>query len=121
VDNKELLNRTKRFALEIIGLVEGFPKRKATDVIGRQMLRSATSVGANYRSALRARSRADFVSKLNIALEEADESLYWLELAVESGLAGERSVDHLLKEANEFAAIFTSSVKTLRKQPSSDP
>jgi four helix bundle protein len=104
--------------LEIIRLVEGFPRRKAADVIGRQMLRSATSIGANYRSARRARSRADFVSKLNIALEEADESLYWLELAVESGLAGERSVDHLLKEANEFAAIFASSIKTLKRRPS---
>jgi len=116
MDNKELLDRTKKFGLEIIRLVESFPKKKATDVIGRQILRSATSIGANYRSARRARSRADFISKLSIALEEADESMYWLELALESGLANAESVESLTKEANEFTAIFASSIKTAKKR-----
>ena len=108
--------RTRKFALDVMKLVEGFPKTRAGDVIGKQMLRSATSVGANYRSACRAQSHAHFISKMNIALEEADESLYWLELAIESGLAKRDIIEDLLREANELTAIFAASIKTARKR-----
>ena len=81
----ELKRRTRRFALDVIRLVDSLPRSKTTEVIGRQLLRSATSVGANYRAACRARSSADFVSKMGIVEEEADESMYWMELLVDSG------------------------------------
>ena len=81
---RDIQHRTKQFALRIIRLVEGLPKNKVTDVIGRQLLKSGTSVGANYRAACRAKSKADFIYKLGIVEEEADESLFWLELLVES-------------------------------------
>jgi len=116
VDSEELRKRTRKFALDVMKLVEGFPKTRAGDVIGKQMLRSATSVGANYRSACRAQSHAHFISKMNIALEEADESLYWLELAIESGLAKRDIIEDLLREANELTAIFAASIKTARKR-----
>jgi four helix bundle protein len=101
--------------LSVMELVESFPRTKAADIVARQMLRSATSIGANYRSARRARSRADFISKMAIALEEADESQYWLELALESGIAGKESSCSLLDEANELSAILMSSIKTARR------
>jgi len=100
-------------------MVESFPRKMTSDVIGRQLLKSATSIGANYRSARRARSRADFISKMNIALEEADETTYWLEMSLDSGLADRDTIADLLKEANELTAIFTSSVKTAKKRASS--
>ena len=112
---EELKNRTKKFALDVIGLTETFPKTNAANTIGHQLLRSATSVGANYRSACRAQSHAHFISKISVALEEADESLYWLELAVDSGVLKRDNVDHLFKEANELIAILASSLKTARK------
>ena len=99
--------------------MDSLPRKKSADVIGRQLLKSATSIGANYRSARRARSHADFISKMNIALEEADETVYWLEMALDSGLANEDTIAGLLKEANELTAIFTSSVKTAKKRASS--
>lgn len=83
-------------------------------MIGYQMLRCATSVGANYRAACRARSQADFISKITVVEEESDESGYWLELIIESGLMKEERVKDLLKEANELTAIFTASGKTAR-------
>ena len=113
---EELKKRTKDFALRTMELVEDFPKTTAASVIGRQVVRSATSVGANYRSARRARSHADFISKINIALEEADESAYWLELARDKGLVSGEVAAQLLKEANELTAIFMSSVNTARKR-----
>ena len=81
---RDIQYRTKQFALRIIRLVDALPKNKTSDVIGRQLLRSGTSVGANYRASCRAKSRADFIYKLGIVEEEADESLFWLELLVES-------------------------------------
>jgi len=114
---EEMRDRTKSFALRIIKLVDATPHSLAGQVIGRQLLRSATSVGANYRAACRAQSRAEFAAKLSIVVEEADESLYWLELLNESGLLkARRSVD-LLKEANELLAIAIASRKT-SKRPS---
>lgn len=110
----ELKARTKQFALRIIKLTEALPKTMTADVIGRQLLRSATSVAANYRSACRARSRADFVSKITVVEEEADETMFWLELIVESGLVSENRLADLYKEAKELTAIFTASGRTAK-------
>lgn len=114
MNKDELKKRTKKFALDIIKLIEYFPGTKTGDVIGRQLLRSATSVGANYRAACRARSQSDFISKISIVEEESDESLYWLELAAEAGLAGKEAIGLLTKEADELTAIFTASKKTAK-------
>jgi len=110
--SKELKERTQRFALEIIKFIDSFPKTKAGDVLGKQLLRSACSVGANYRSACRAQSYSHFISKLNIVEEEADESLYWLELVNKSNISKESNIDLLIKEADELTAIFTAARKT---------
>jgi four helix bundle protein len=104
-----LRQRTKHFALEIIAFVRTLPNNDTTHVVGRQVLRSATGLGANYRAACRARSRADFVSKIGIVLEEADESAFWLELIVEGRLSSSKVVDELLEEANQLSAIFAAS------------
>jgi len=112
--SEELKKRTKQFALNVIKLVANFPKNRIGDVLGRQLLKSATSVGANYRSACRSQSHAHFISKISIVEEEADESLYWLELAIESGLLNEEAVKDLLKEANELTSIFTASRRTAK-------
>jgi len=111
----ELKRRAKTFALRIIRLTEALPKNKTGDVIGRQLLRSATSVAANYRAACRGRSKADFINKIGIVEEEADESLFWLELIVESELMPESRVGDLLKEADELTAIFTATGRTAKK------
>ena len=112
MNSEELKNRTKKFALDVIRVVETFPKTKSADTIGRQLIKAATSIGANYRSACRARSRADFISKIGIVEEEADESLYWLELATESNLINRANIANLIKEADELISIFTASRKT---------
>jgi four helix bundle protein len=111
---KDLKQRTKEFALRIIKLVESLPR--ITDVIGKQLLRSGTSVGANYRSACRAKSTADFISKMGTVEEEADESIYWMELLIESGLISKDEVDELLDEADQIVAITVSSIKTARRR-----
>ncbi len=107
--------RSRDFGLRVIRLVDALPRRKSATVIGNQLLRSATSVGANYRSACRGRSRAEFISKLNIALEEADESLYWLELLTEAKLLPATQLLGLIDEANQLVAILTTSTKTARQ------
>ena len=112
---EDLKQRTKEFALRIIGLVEVLPKERTADVIGRQLLRSGTSVGANYRSACRAKSTADFISKMGIVEEEADESLFWMELLIESGIVPASKLESLTKEADELLAITVASIKTARK------
>jgi len=114
MEPKDLKQRTKEFALRIIKLVESLPQGKISDVIGRQLLRSGTSVGANYRSACRAKSTADFISKMGTVEEEADESIYWMELLVESGPISKDEVDELLDEADQLVAIIVSSIKTAR-------
>jgi four helix bundle protein len=114
MNQQELKNRTKRFALKIIQLVETLPKSRTGDVIGRQLLKSATSVGANYRAACRARSHADFISKMGIVEEEADETIYWLELLIESRLMKRNLIEDLVKEADELTAIFTASCKSAK-------
>ena len=109
---EELRARTKAFALRIIKLVGALPHHPAARVIGTQIVRSATSVGANYRAACRAQSRATFAAKLAIVEEEADETLYWLELLGESGCVKPDSLRDLIKEAREIVAIVTASRKT---------
>lgn len=114
MDADELKKRTKQFALRTIRLVETLPNTRTANVIGNQLLRSGTSVGSNYRSACRGRSRAEFASKVGIAIEEADESLYWMEMLIETGIVQESHLSSLMQEANELIAIFTASVKTAR-------
>lgn len=114
--SEELRNRTKQFALRIIRLSRALPKSVDAQVIGRQLLRSGTSVGANYRAACRARSRAEFASKLAVVLEEADESVYWLELLLDSGSVDAIKSVALLKEARELTAIFTKARQTVRSR-----
>ena len=110
--SEELKNRTQTFALRIITLVNALPRNSAGFVMGKQILRSGTSIGANYRAACRARSRPDFVAKLAIAEEEADETLYWLELLSKSGIMKPSRIEKLVKEADELVAIMTAAGKT---------
>ena len=108
----ELRQRTKQFALRVIGLFRALPATEESRVLGRQLLRSATGMAANYRSACRCRSRADFISKIGITLEEADETVFWLELLVDSGTVKEARLTELLSEANELVRIFAASRST---------
>jgi four helix bundle protein len=109
-----LRERTKQFALRIIRLVEKLPKGKAADVIGRQLLRSGTSVAANYRAACRAKSAADFISKMGTVEEETDESLFWMELLIDAKLVSDGSLKELTVEAEEILKIVVSSIKTAK-------
>jgi four helix bundle protein len=111
-----LLERSKKFAIVIIRLVDRLPNRRSTDVIGRQLLRAATSVGANYRAARRGRSTAEFCAKLGIVEEEADECVYWLELLQEIGAAPPTVLVPLLREANEIVAMTVASIRTARQR-----
>ena len=112
--NPQLLARTKAFALRVMKLVDSLPRCRSADVIARQLLRSATSVGANYRAARRARSPAEFCSKMGIVEEEADECLYWLELLAESELIKPHLLKNLNAEANELVAMTVASIRTAR-------
>ncbi len=114
VDAEDLKKRTKQFGLRVITATEALPSTPAAGVIGRQLIRSGTSVGANYRAACRARSRPDFISKVGIAIEEADESLYWMEMLVEGNLMRKELLSSLIQEADEIVAILTASAKTAR-------
>src|SRR5262249_49699809 len=113
---EDLKRRTKAFALDTVRLVGSLPREPVADVLGHQLLRSSTSVGANYRAACRAKSVADFISKMGTVEEEADESTYWLELLVDAGLTQVTQVKELLREANELVAISVSSITTARKR-----
>ena len=106
--DKDLLERTKRYALNIIKLVASLPNTREANLIGTQLLKAGTSVGANYREANRARSKAEFRAKIGIVEQESDESLYWLEILKESGIAKGKLLDELLVEADELVAIFTT-------------
>jgi len=112
---EELKKRTKRFALMIIKLIEELPDTKAGRTIGNQIIRSGTSVAANYRSACRSRSTADFISKVTVVEEECDETLFWLELIEESNLIRKEKLLDILKEADELTAIFTASGRTAKQ------
>ncbi len=108
---KDLRARTRDFALRIITLYSALPKSTLAQVLGKQLLRAGTSVGAHYREACRARSDAEFVSKLEVGLQEIEETVYWIELIVASALFSEKRVEALLKEADELTAIFIACVK----------
>ena len=112
--NKDLRSRTKAFALRVIRLTPALPKSLTAQIIGKQLLRSATSVGANYRAACRARSPAEFRAKLGIVEEEADESSYWIELLGESEIMDQHRLQDLLTESNEITAMVVASIKTSR-------
>ena len=123
MNKEDLKKRTKKFALLVIKLTQSLPYNRESDVLAKQLVRSATSVAANYRAACRSRSQAEFISKINICEEEADESLFWLEMFVESGIISNENLEHLLKEADELTAIFVASGRTAKfnKSNSSKP
>ena len=112
---EQLRDRTKAFALRVIRLFRSLPYRTDTQVVGKQLLRCGTSVAANYRAVCRARSKAEFIARIGIAAEEADEAMLWLELLTESGIVKVEMTEGLLKEAKELAAILTASLQTAKK------
>jgi four helix bundle protein len=114
MNEQEFKDRTKKLALRIIKLIEALPKNQTAEIIGRQLLRSGASIGANYRAACRGKSPADVISKLSIVEEEADESIYWMELLVESGLVPQARMTNLMNETHEIVAMIVASIKTLR-------
>ena len=114
VPSRDLRERTKAFALGVIQLVQDLPRGRVADVIGHQVLRAGTSVAANYRSARRARSRREFLAKMGIVEEEADESSFWLELLEEAGLVTSERVVELQREARQLVAITIASIHTAR-------
>jgi len=115
LDARDLRARTKAFALRIIRLYSSLPKSTEAQVLGKQLLRSGTSVGAHYREATRARSPAEFVSKIEGGLQELEETVYWLELLIDASLINESRLCELLREAEELMSIFVSSAKTAKK------
>ena len=110
----ELRERTKQFALRVVRLSQSVPRTDTARVLAKQVLRSGTSVAANYRAAGRARSKAEFIAKIGDVVEEADETLFWLELLVESGIVPKDQLADLISEATELVAIFVASQKTAR-------
>jgi four helix bundle protein len=112
---EELRDRTKTFALRIIRLFRSLPYRTDTQVLGKQLLRCGTSVAANYRAVCRARSKAEFIARIAIVAEEADEAVLWIELLTESGIVKPEKTEALMKEAKELAAILTASQQTAKK------
>ncbi len=112
---RELRERTKSFARDVVKIVDALPRTRSADVLGKQVLRSATSMGANYRAACRARSRSEFIAKMHIVQEEADETQYWLELLREAGTLAEEEYHTLRAEAAELTAIFSASEMTARR------
>ncbi|TAL51214.1 MAG: four helix bundle protein [Chitinophagaceae bacterium] len=115
---KELKIRTKKFAIDILNFIDQLPNRRSANIIGNQLGRSAASVAANYRAACRGRSHAEFVAKIGIVEEEADESVFWLDIRPDTKNASQESVDPLLKEARELTAIFTAASKTAKSNKS---
>jgi four helix bundle protein len=113
--NQDLLNRTKQFALRVVHMFGALPKSTAAQVLGKQVLRSGTSVGANFREASRARSTAEFIAKLGNVEQELDETLYWLELLVESGAVPPKRMSLLQQEAGELLRIVVASINTAKR------
>jgi four helix bundle protein len=113
---EEMKKRTRDFALRCIRMAQSFRRSPAGDVIARQLIRSATSVGANYRSACLARSRAEFVAKLGVVQEEADESVFWIDLAPDAGLVNRKRVRSLLEEGEQVFRIIATSLKTAKRR-----
>jgi four helix bundle protein len=121
MDERQFKQRTKAIALRVIKLTETLPNRRAPDVLARQLLRSATSIGANYRAACRSRSVADMISRLSVAEEEADETIYWIELLVDAEFIAPKRVQSLKDEVDEIVAMTVASIKTLRCRPIQKP
>jgi four helix bundle protein len=121
MDEATFKRRTKALGLEVIGLSRSLQRDLATDVIVRQVVRSAASVGANYRAACRAKSTRDMLAKLAIVEEEADETAHWLEMLRDSQSAGPSDVNPLIQEANEIVAMTVASIRTLRNRPIQNP
>ena len=113
---EQLRNRTKEFAVRIIHLFRSLPSSSEAQIIGKQLLRSGTSVGANYRAACHARSRAEFISKIGIVEEEADETVFWLELLSDVGIIKKERLEPLLQESQEIKAIFAASRQTAKRK-----
>ena len=113
---EELKDRTKEFALAVLRFVNSVQRGRTEDILTKQLAKAATSVGANYRAACRARSRADFVPKITIVEEEADETQYWLELLLEQIPIRAGEITGLIEEAKELTAIFTASGKTAKRK-----
>ena len=113
---EQLKIRTKQFALRIIRLFRALPRAEEARVIGHQLLRSGTSVGANYRAACRARSKPEFISKLGVVIEESDESVFWIELLIDAGLMSSKRLVPLLDEAYELLAIFAAAFNTSKRR-----
>ncbi len=111
---EELRARTRRFGLRVIEMVESLPRSRGAHVIGGQLLRAGTAAGANYRAACRAKSNADFISKMGTVEEEFDESAYWLEMLRDSGIVTPDGARPLVQEADELLAITVSSINTAR-------
>jgi four helix bundle protein len=111
---EEMKMRTKKYALRVIKAAQSLPENRVANVLGSQLLRSGTSVGANYRAACRAKSTADFVNKLKIVEEEGDESLFWMELLVEAGITPQQKLGDLMKEGDEIVSIVVAALKTTR-------
>jgi four helix bundle protein len=112
---EELRDRTKAFAWRVIRLFRSFPGRTDSQVLGKQLLRCGTSVAANYRAVCRARSKAEFIARIGIVAEEADEAVLWIELLTESGIVAAEKTNSILIEARELAAIFTASQQTAKR------
>jgi len=112
---EELKNRSKQFAIRIVKLFRSLPRTEEARIIGRQMLRSGTSVAANYRAVCRSRSKAEFIARIGVVVEESDETVLWLELLVDTDIVRESRMNKLLAEANELLAIFAASQYTARK------
>ena len=113
--HQNLQDRTRKFALSVIRFTEQLQRDDTSKILGRQLLRSGTSVGANYRAVSRAKSKADFISKMNTVLEEADESAFWIELLVDAAKTSAQTAHPLLTEENELIAISASSINTARR------
>ena len=115
MNEQKLKARTKQFGLRVMNIVDALPKTVAGRAIGNQLVRSGTSVGANYRATCRSRSKAEFIAKIGTVAEEADESAFWLELIMDGGLLKPELVSPLHREAEELAAIFTASGRTAKE------
>ena len=110
----QLKERTKQFAIRVIRMLRALPRTEEARVISRQLLRAATSVAANYRAVCRARSTADFIAKMGLVVEEADETVFWLELLGDAGIVQKTRLEELEREANELLAIFAASQRTVK-------
>lgn len=113
---EQMRARTKEFAIRVVHLFRSLPPAPEAQIIGRQLLRSGTAVGANYRAACRARSRAEFISKIGVVTEEADESCFWIELLSDLGIMRKERLADLLREAQELTAIFSASRHTAKQK-----